>query len=833
MRIADPWGTERGPGGPAPGRAADHLPLLVAAAREVAARSGLSPHPPWLPPCPPASGRTTSTGSTSPTTRRATRRACSRRATARRARTWGAPAADGRGVDGRGVDGGAEPSRGPRAGAGGAPRRPRAALALGDLPSLQRRTVVRWDPRDGHLAVQGRARSGRTTALRTVGRAALEARLVGPRDRVGARRPRGAPGTGTVVDRSDPRRVVRLLRLLAGHDDGQPRPAGLDRTTGRTLLLVDDVEVVRGVLAGVAGGRAPTPSRTCSPTPRRGRGERERADGRRAGVARRRPGGLASRDRHDDVSLGVPAALAGQGGPPGRAVWLGPGDPLVCQVAVPPEGSRGWTELLRRPAGARSGCTRCPTTSRPPASTSPDARPPASTGSRRGRRGRGPHGRLGRRRRRGRCARPGTHRRPGRPGRRRRPDAVDGRRARRTRGRSARLRPHEHARAPRPPRGSHRFAPRDRHRDDALAGTAVPGPGRIARTTGRTGAGRWTTTARGTGTGTERDDRRAAVRARGRRSAPRHAGGGPSRRGVLGRATAPEVVVVDDLDVLTQLCVLEAERLAALCRDGLVLLASATTGAAASALRGPLADLRGRAAASSSRRGSAGAPRCSGTGWSGSPNLVGPDRVEGCWSRARGWRRSRSPARDGRAAARCPPVRGEPPGPRAESQAAGRTSRVVASTTGRSMRRTSTMTASTSATTTHGVTPTWSELTATTPGGSATSRRATVPSAARAAARGGSRRARPHAEREDDEEDAHPERLRPTTDELDEDQHRAHHERGDLDAHPGDERRQRGRPRPRRTTVPGRRAGLGRGSGGLAGGHDHPAYAATCGFTPV
>ncbi|MGO1934526.1 MAG: hypothetical protein ACTH5E_11595 [Cellulosimicrobium funkei] len=59
------------------------------------------------------------------------------------------------------------------------------------------------------------------------------------------------------------------------------------------------------------------------------------------------------------------------------------------------------------------------------------------------------------------------------------------------------------------------------------------------------------------------------------------------------RATAPRVVVVDDLDVLTQLCVLEADRLAALCRDGLVLLASATTGAAASALRGPLADLRG------------------------------------------------------------------------------------------------------------------------------------------------------------------------------------------------------------------------------------------------
>ncbi|MGN6238311.1 MAG: hypothetical protein ACTHNI_01095, partial [Cellulosimicrobium cellulans] len=60
-----------------------------------------------------------------------------------------------------------------------------------------------------------------------------------------------------------------------------------------------------------------------------------------------------------------------------------------------------------------------------------------------------------------------------------------------------------------------------------------------------------------------------------------------------GPPAPPGVVVVDDLDVLVQLCVVEGERLAAACRDGLVLLASATTGGAASALRGPLADLRG------------------------------------------------------------------------------------------------------------------------------------------------------------------------------------------------------------------------------------------------
>ncbi len=131
-------------------------------------------------------------------------------------------------------------------------------------------------------------------------------------------------------------------------------------------------------------------------------------------------------------------------------------------------------------------------------------------------------------------------------------------------------------------------------RDDALAGTAVPGPGRIARTTGRTGGGQVDDDGKrngnGNGNGTIVVRRYApADVARLLDTLEADRAGAAS----LGRATAPEVVVVDDLDVLTQLCVLEAERLAALCRDGLVLLASATTGAAASALRGPLADLRG------------------------------------------------------------------------------------------------------------------------------------------------------------------------------------------------------------------------------------------------
>ena len=43
---------------------------------------------------------------------------------------------------------------------------------------------------------------------------------------------------------------------------------------------------------------------------------------------------LSSADKHDDVALGIPGALAGLAGHPGRAVWLGEGGPVSCQVAI-------------------------------------------------------------------------------------------------------------------------------------------------------------------------------------------------------------------------------------------------------------------------------------------------------------------------------------------------------------------------------------------------------------------------------------------------------------------------------------------------------------------
>lgn len=598
VRLADPWGAGGGPGGPAPGSADDHLPLLVAAAREVAARSGLRPHPaPWLPALPARVGPD------------------------ELARVAGVDGIDG--IDGvAGIDGPDGPDELARVD-GEAVRSDDRALpvALGDLPALQRRTVVRWDPRDGHLAVQGRPRSGRTTALRTVGLAALDRGWAVHAIGSGLTDLAAHPGTGTVADRSDPRRVVRLLRLLAGHDDGQSRPAGLDRTTGRTLLLVDDVEAVRGVLAGVAGGAGADALADVlaeSPTAVAVSASGPTVGGLASLVGVRAV--LASRDRHDDVSLGVPAALAGQGGPPGRAVWLGPGDPLVCQVVLPRTVARG---RARRPAPLRRGAFRLHPLPddvhsadldvaghapggidpRPAVVVADPGRPVTSAdgddtdvvpgpGPTCGPGGRGAaDGAVSRA-----VAEVAVSRATadvavsravavGRGG-------DDGRTLWMDVGRGALVVG---------PPGSGRtstLALLARHaaatgslravvsRDDVLASAAMPAPGRTARTTGRARNGN----GNGNGNGAI-VVRRYAPADVARLLDTLEAGQGAAT--FPSRAAAPRVVVVDDLDVLTQLCVLEADRLAALCRDGLVLLASATTGAAASALRGPLADLRG------------------------------------------------------------------------------------------------------------------------------------------------------------------------------------------------------------------------------------------------
>ncbi|MFP3714863.1 FtsK/SpoIIIE domain-containing protein [Puerhibacterium sp. TATVAM-FAB25] len=209
-------------------------------------------------------------------------------------------------------------------------------LALGDLPDAQRRTAVRWDPAAGHLAVVGRARSGRTTAALTLARAALDRgwhvhALVPPSARDRFAPLTAHPGFGTLAGPDDPRRAGRLLRALATTRPGTP--------TAPTLVVVDDVEGLRAAVATAvrdplaaalaAGGAAFT---VTAETPSV------------AGLAPRVGPRLVllSGDAHADVLLGAPSSLAGRGRAPGRGVWLAAGDPVECQVLLPdPADARG------------------------------------------------------------------------------------------------------------------------------------------------------------------------------------------------------------------------------------------------------------------------------------------------------------------------------------------------------------------------------------------------------------------------------------------------------------------------------------------------------------
>jgi S-DNA-T family DNA segregation ATPase FtsK/SpoIIIE len=202
-----------------------------------------------------------------------------------------------------------------------ATRRDRAGLvlALGDDPERQRRTTVTWNPSDGHLAVVGRARSGRTTALVTLALAALRLgwAVHGITRDLAALAPLARhPGYGGTVGPDDTEAVARLLADTAHCADRADEV--------RTLVLIDGAEDVRGTVppAALRSGVAFALS----------------ADGPSLGGLASRAGPrlvLLGTDRAADVVLGAPVALAGSGGPPGRAAWCDRGDPVLCQVLEP------------------------------------------------------------------------------------------------------------------------------------------------------------------------------------------------------------------------------------------------------------------------------------------------------------------------------------------------------------------------------------------------------------------------------------------------------------------------------------------------------------------
>ncbi len=199
-------------------------------------------------------------------------------------------------------------------------------LGLGDLPSSQAQSSVVWEPAAGHLAVLGRARSGRTTALRTLAVAALargwHVHALVPAAGSGAFAELASHlGFGTLAGPDDVRRARRLLRLLQGVPAGGPR----------VLVVVDGVEELRSALmtashdplmAALASGSA-----SFAVT-----GESGGLGGLSARFGPRLV--LLSGDASADLMLGAPGTLAGRGRVAGRGVWLGAGDAVECQVAV-------------------------------------------------------------------------------------------------------------------------------------------------------------------------------------------------------------------------------------------------------------------------------------------------------------------------------------------------------------------------------------------------------------------------------------------------------------------------------------------------------------------
>ncbi|MCL1800134.1 MAG: FtsK/SpoIIIE domain-containing protein [Promicromonosporaceae bacterium] len=199
------------------------------------------------------------------------------------------------------------------------------SFALADQPESQAQPAIGWDPITGPLAIVGTARTGRTTALESLGLSAVctgwEVHFLG---QLPVRSPLTEhPNFGTEVPLSDPERAGRLLSaLLTPQSIGAP---------GQVLVLVDGMERWREIpgipelLTRVASSAALAVT----------------ANGPNVGtwVGATNHLTLLSTDHSSDLLLGVPSQFAGRAPGPGRGFWLpasstGTGS-LLCQVAFP------------------------------------------------------------------------------------------------------------------------------------------------------------------------------------------------------------------------------------------------------------------------------------------------------------------------------------------------------------------------------------------------------------------------------------------------------------------------------------------------------------------
>ncbi len=201
----------------------------------------------------------------------------------------------------------------------GARPAPGLPMLLTERADDLRREPWDWPADASGIVVVGNPRSGRSTALRTLAVGALaRGRTVHMVGRVDL--PADHPGLGTVVDPTDPRRLGRLLDLLAD------RP-------GPDLLCLDDVDAV---LAAVSERLGPDVLE---------RLVRARIDGLALAVAgpvsalsARWAATLGHRvvlgplEASTAAVAGVPRRMLVPDPPPGRGVLLGAGAPRTAQV---------------------------------------------------------------------------------------------------------------------------------------------------------------------------------------------------------------------------------------------------------------------------------------------------------------------------------------------------------------------------------------------------------------------------------------------------------------------------------------------------------------------
>lgn len=208
-----------------------------------------------------------------------------------------------------------------------------AAIALLDRPDAQRVSALAWDPpADGHLAICGGPRSGRTTALRaTLHRLDptaecyvfdLSGRLTDLETN---------PQVAAVASRDEPARVKQILDLL----ESRARPEPADSTRGITALLIDGwdgfIEMSDDATGGMLADQLNRIMRdaVAARVVVAATGGRALLSGRGAGAFTSRLT-LRMSDATELLLAGVPAGAFGPKTPPGRGVLL-PGD-LAIQV---------------------------------------------------------------------------------------------------------------------------------------------------------------------------------------------------------------------------------------------------------------------------------------------------------------------------------------------------------------------------------------------------------------------------------------------------------------------------------------------------------------------